>query len=188
MQKEAIIFDFFGVICSQIAPTWFQEKLPQEDPAVLHEKYVEAGDTGETSSETIFAKLGTLAHESSSDVSREWHELIRLDERLIAFIGELKADGHKIGLCTNAWSSFVRPIIQDRKLDHLFDAIIVSSEIGVTKPDPRIFEVTAQALGVAPSQCVFIDDSLRNVQAAARLGMRAIHYTTFDTLPAMLNA
>jgi len=187
MQKSPIIFDFFGVICSEIAPIWFHEKLPQEDPAMLHEKYLEAGDNGETPPETIFAKLGMLAHESSSDVAKEWHELIRLDEDLLTFIAELKVQGHKIGLCTNAWSSFIRPIIEARRFEELFDAIIVSSEIGITKPDPRIFEATAEALSVAPSQCVFIDDSPRNVEAAAHLGMRGIHYTSLHELQSTLN-
>jgi epoxide hydrolase-like predicted phosphatase len=64
----------------------------------------------------------------------------------------------------------------------LFDDIINSARVGLAKPDPRIFALAAERLGVAPGECVFIDDLARNVQAAADADMHAVHYTSYPQL------
>ena len=62
----------------------------------------------------------------------------------------------------------------------LFDVVVDSSELGVRKPDPRIYEATLTALGVAPEAAVFIDDLEINCEAAAALGMRAVWFQHTD--------
>jgi 2-haloacid dehalogenase len=58
----------------------------------------------------------------------------------------------------------------------LFDGIVVSGEEHLIKPDPRLFGVLFNRYALTPRECVFIDDSCANVEAAAQLGMRTIHY------------
>jgi len=59
-------------------------------------------------------------------------------------------------------------------VDELFDVVVDSSKVGMRKPDPAIYQLTASRLGVAPERCLFIDDLLANVEAAAALGMQTI--------------
>jgi HAD superfamily hydrolase (TIGR01509 family) len=65
--------------------------------------------------------------------------------------------------------------------------VICSADEGVAKPDPAAFQLTLDRLGIAPSEAVFIDDTLGHVGAARRLGMYAIHYTLATDLAAKLN-
>jgi epoxide hydrolase-like predicted phosphatase len=59
--------------------------------------------------------------------------------------------------------------------DELFEVIVDSSEVGVRKPDPRIFELTLERLGgIAPAEALFLDDAASNVEAAQRLGIRSV--------------
>ncbi len=87
----------------------------------------------------------------------------------------LRADGYRTALVTNnilEFREFWRPMVP---LDELFDAVIDSSEVGVRKPDPRIFELALAELGgIDPTRSVFLDDYLGNVEAARRVGMFGI--------------
>lgn len=86
----------------------------------------------------------------------------------------LRADGLRTALITNnvrefgdGWRSLV-------PVDDLFDVVVDSSHAGVRKPDPAIFRLATDALGVTPDACVFLDDFPGNVRAAEALGIRAI--------------
>jgi putative hydrolase of the HAD superfamily len=61
-------------------------------------------------------------------------------------------------------------------LTDLADDVVSSARVGLVKPDPRILELGAARAGVRPERCLFVDDSPENVEAAAALGMRAVHY------------
>jgi putative hydrolase of the HAD superfamily len=68
----------------------------------------------------------------------------------------------------------------------LTDLIVYSHEEGISKPDPRIYEITCTRLGVAPAEAVFVDDSPRCIEGAQSLGMQAIlHQTTRQTIDAL---
>ncbi|GAA2839588.1 HAD family hydrolase [Kribbella solani] len=58
------------------------------------------------------------------------------------------------------------------------DAVVSSAQVGVAKPDRRIYEIAAERAGAKPTRCLFIDDRPENVTAAQSLGMTAIHYRT----------
>ncbi|MCP2333726.1 haloacid dehalogenase superfamily, subfamily IA, variant 3 with third motif having DD or ED [Actinoalloteichus cyanogriseus DSM 43889] len=59
-----------------------------------------------------------------------------------------------------------------------FDAVVVSGEVGMGKPDPRVYRLTAARLGLAPSRCVFVDDLPRNVRGAVAVGMVGVRHDT----------
>ena len=82
---------------------------------------------------------------------------------------------YKVGLISNAWSG-LRPWIVSQKFADVFDAMIISAEVGVGKPDARIFQIALEKLGVAPAEAVFLDDFPGNVEGARRIGMQAIHF------------
>jgi putative hydrolase of the HAD superfamily len=80
--------------------------------------------------------------------------------------------------------------IDDLRLGNMFDAVFNSADIGFAKPDRRIFEHACHALGTHPSNVLFIDDSLANVNAAAEIGITANLYdsTSFSITVAHLLA
>lgn len=99
-----------------------------------------------------------------------------LDWELIDFLRQQRKV-RKTGLISNAWSG-LRPWIVSQGFADAFDEMIISAEIGIVKPNPRIYQQALQALGVAPQAAVFVDDMLENVLAARALGMRGIHFQT----------
>jgi HAD superfamily hydrolase (TIGR01509 family) len=76
----------------------------------------------------------------------------------------------------------------EKKFDYhkLFCSVTYSFEVGVSKPDPQAFNLILEKLHVTPTECLFIDDSLRNVEAAAKLGINAIQFENSKQLKSEL--
>ena len=79
-------------------------------------------------------------------------------------------------MLSNADNTLVRALRDAHGIDDLFDDIVVSADVGMAKPDARIYALSAQRLGLPPDECVFIDDLPRNVEAAREAGMQAVHF------------
>jgi hypothetical protein len=84
------------------------------------------------------------------------------------------------GLATNG--------LRTNGLGSVFDAVVLSGEVGFGKPDLRIYLLAADRLGLVPEQCVFVDDLASNVRAAVRAGMVGVHHTDVDATLTELNA
>ncbi len=99
----------------------------------------------------------------------------RLDTELVDYIRSLRPK-YRSGLLSNAWLD-MRQVLQERMhiLD-AFDEVIISAEVGLMKPDPRIFQLAVERLGAAPAEAVFIDDFPPNVRAAREFGLNAIRF------------
>jgi epoxide hydrolase-like predicted phosphatase len=100
----------------------------------------------------------------------------RLDEAMVRLFRQLRADGVPTGMLSNSWGfGYPRELFPE-----LFDAVVISAEVGMRKPEPRIFRHAADLLGLPPSECIFIDDIQANVAAAEQLGFMAILHSASD--------
>lgn len=101
-----------------------------------------------------------------------------LDEDMLALFRNLKASGVPTALLSNSWGGgYPTELFPD-----LFDAVVISAEVGMRKPEPRIFLHAAQLLGLAPEECVFIDDIQANISAAEQVGFTGLlHSAAGDT-------
>ncbi len=95
---------------------------------------------------------------------------------MVQRIAALREDGYTIGLLTNSFKEF-RSILESRVDFALFDAVVDSSEVGVRKPEPEIYDITTAALRWRPGSIVYLDDFLANVEGARRAGWATIHVT-----------
>jgi epoxide hydrolase-like predicted phosphatase len=96
-----------------------------------------------------------------------------LDEGMLTLFRGLHARGVPTGLLSNSWGGpYPRELFAD-----LFDAVVISAEVGMRKPEPRIFLHAAQLLGLEPEQCIFIDDIQANIDAAGQIGYTGILHT-----------
>jgi epoxide hydrolase-like predicted phosphatase len=86
----------------------------------------------------------------------------------------------KTGLLSNAWDNLRRVVNDTWEIADAFDDIVISAEVGISKPDPRIYELAVQRLGVLPRQAVFVDDFPHNVEAAQRVGLKGILFRNSD--------
>jgi len=96
---------------------------------------------------------------------------------MVAAIGAIRAAGYAIGALTNNWAPEGEPTDgRPHSLGHvgLFDVLVESAVEGLRKPDPRIYELTCERLGVAPHEVVFLDDLGINLKPARAMGMTTI--------------
>ena len=77
---------------------------------------------------------------------------------------------------SNAWDDLRDVLEKGWKIAAAFDAIVISAEVGVAKPDAKIYHIILDRLGVAPAEAVFVDDFSENVAGARAVGMRAIRF------------
>jgi len=109
---------------------------------------------------------------------RRWPEMLAGEiPRTVDVLTALRATGIRLVALTN-WSAETFPVARER-FDFLawFEGIVVSGEVGVNKPDPRIFEHLLERFGIEPAEALFIDDSPANIDTATALGFRAIRFT-----------
>jgi HAD superfamily hydrolase (TIGR01509 family) len=103
-------------------------------------------------------------------------------------LDRLRAQGTPVHAITN-WSAetWPRGLLAQPRLAEVFGVTVVSGQEGMIKPDPRIFRLLCTRAGVAPQDCVFIDDGPHNVDGARATGMDGIHFTGPDALAAALS-
>ncbi len=101
---------------------------------------------------------------------------------MIDAVGNLYAAGTKTAVVSNMWGP---PVAYGAKrMRAVFDAVVRSDEVGLRKPDPEIYPMTAEQLRVPPDACVFVDDLLQNVEGARAVGMHAfVHRNAGFTVP-----
>jgi len=99
----------------------------------------------------------------------------RLDEQLVGKIRAWHAL-YRTGIITNAFDNVRDLIVNEWRMQDAFDHIVVSAEVGMIKPDPRIFQLALDGLDVRAYEAVFVDDFQHYVQGARQVGMHAVHF------------
>jgi HAD superfamily hydrolase (TIGR01509 family) len=169
---QVIVFDFFGVICSEIAPFVLPKYMSQEAAVAYKASIVGKADVGAISQDEMFAELSQLTGAPPAQLEAEFWSFVRIDSAMVALIEELRGK-YRVALLTNAVVPFFRLIMKEHALDRLFDVVLVSSEEGLAKPDPAFYTRMIDKLGVRGEDCLFIDDNPVNLDAARAVGMRA---------------
>ena len=94
------------------------------------------------------------------------------DEAMLDGVRAARRAGVRTGLLSNSWGAATA--YDPELLEELFDAWVISSEVGLRKPDPAIYELAADRLGLPPTACVFVDDLPGNLKPARALGMATV--------------
>jgi putative hydrolase of the HAD superfamily len=119
-----------------------------------------------------------LGHRPELHRFREiYFEALHPNEPMIELMREAKRAGHRMGLLTNnvrEWEPLWRPMLP---VDEIFEIVVDSGFVGCRKPEREIYDLTLERLGnPSPGECLFIDDTDVNCDAARDLGMTAVHY------------
>ena len=185
MSIKAVIFDFGGVLVRTLSDgpraMWEQELglTPGQAAGIVFGAETNYDcQLGQVSDADHWHWVGRrlgLDETRLAGFHRDFYAADELDGSLMAYIGRLRAQYH-VGLLSNAADSLRRVLDEVLAITACFDSITISAEEGVMKPDARIFEIALGRAGVAAPEALFVDDSLANVEAAARLGMRAVHF------------
>jgi putative hydrolase of the HAD superfamily len=101
---------------------------------------------------------------------------LRPDPLMTDAVAQARAAGIRAGVISNSWGTAPFDPYAGYKLDEQFDAVVISSDVGIRKPDPAIYLLAADKLGVTREACVFVDDIPTNLRPAREVGMAVVHH------------
>jgi len=171
---RAIIFDCFGVVVTEGWYAFRAAHLKNSEVRQVANDLHQATNRGMLPYETFERELSSLAGVSTETV-RSFLDNNADNEALLSYIKTDLKPNYRIGMLSNAAADWLDTMLS-REQRALFDAVVLSYQIQVTKPDPRAYEIAAAKLDVAPGECVFIDDTERFCTAARECGMQAIWF------------
>ena len=181
---KAVIFDWGGVLMRTEDATgrrkWEQRLgLPQYavDQIVHGSRSWDLAQSGEISDKDYWADVGYqlgIEGETLQEFRHDYFSGDVLDMQLIGLIRRLRPK-FKTALLSNA-SPYLEKELDECGVTDVFDVIIISGIVGVQKPDPAIYRIILERLGVAPDEALFVDDLENNIHAAQELGIHTVHF------------
>lgn len=191
---EAVVCDFGGVLTTPLFEAFgkIQEEfgIEAEDLAAAMRALTErkgenplfALERGEIGEDAFLAELGAMLAELLGRETQVHRFRMALFEGLepnppmIELMRELRGRGLRMAMLTNnvrEWEPLWRAMLP---VDEIFEEVVDSGFVGCRKPEPRIYEITVERIGVPFERCLFVDDLEVNVEAARSLGMRAVRF------------
>jgi epoxide hydrolase-like predicted phosphatase len=191
---EAVVSDFGGVLTTPLLASFMavQDKIGI-DPETLGkamraltekdgENPLYKMERGEIAEVDFLDLLGDgleplLGHRPELHRFREiYFEALHPNEEMIELMRELKGEGKRMAMLTNnvkEWEPLWRPMLP---VDEIFETVVDSGFVGCRKPEPQIYEMTLERLGLSAEACLFIDDLEPNIEGARKAGMTAVHF------------
>jgi putative hydrolase of the HAD superfamily len=191
---EAIVSDFGGVLTNPLLTSFMAiqdeigispESLGEAMRAIAEEdgeNPLYALERGELAEDAFLTRLGgalepLLGHRPQLHRFREiYFEALDPNPAMIELMRELKAGGRRMAMLTNnvrEWEPLWRSMLP---VDEIFETVVDSAFVGCRKPEPRIYEITLERLGLPAEACLFVDDLAVNCEGARAAGMSAVHF------------
>ena len=187
-----VVFDFGGVIfdLDRDGAVRTFKRIGLADADVRLDKYHQRGifqqlEEGRLTPDQFRAELELLCGRSLTheEVQRAWMGYVGapVDQRKLDYFDSLRQRGYRVMLLSNTnlfvqqWAESEAFTTCGRPLSSYMDRLFLSFEMGVMKPDPRIFQMMLDGAGLIPEETLFVDDGQANVDAAIAFGIRAIN-------------
>src|SRR5437588_8360623 len=194
---QGLLVDWGGVLTSNVFDTFrsFCE-LEGLEPDTVRRRFREdrtcrdlliALETGRIDEDEFEPRFAALLGVPAPDLIDRLFAGGEPDEEMLGAVRNARHAGVRTGLISSSWGTrrYDRPLLAE-----LFDGVVISGEVGMRKPTPRMYELGAERIGLGPSACVFVDDLPFNLAPAAELGMATVHHTnsheTIETLEGLL--
>ena len=190
---RGLLVDFGGVLTTNVFESFraFSEREGLE-PDAVKQLFKERGEgldllrqleRGEITGEEFSPRFGDLLGVEDTDgLTHRLFAEVGPDQKMLDAVKEAKRAGVRTGLISNSWGD--RDQYDRDSFPEMFDAVVISGEVGMHKPQPEIFRLGAERVGLPPEECVFVDDLKENCEGAEAVGMTAIlHRGSDGTLP-----
>lgn len=179
---RGLLVDFGGVLTTNVFDSFKEfcraEGLPED---TVKNTFRERGEglallrmleTGELTAPQFSQRFAPLLGVSADNLVERLFAGVGPDEPMLDAVRRARVAGVRTGLISNSWGE--EPAYEPALLEELFDAVVISGEVGLHKPQPEIFRLAAERIGVEPEACVFVDDLRENCAGAEAVGMTAI--------------
>lgn len=180
-----IIFDYAGVLTPTTDNYKFALKYADEfnlSPVELLDiTYVDWDKAliAEVSPQSYWQNIASKLNCDPNELKSKIIETFPIDNRVVDYIDEIKSQ-YTICMLSNQIEDWLEPEIDKHGLRSRFEHYFNSYQLGLAKPDPRIFKKVLETLKCDPSECLFTDDNTTNIEIARSLGMNALVFTNFD--------
>jgi len=189
---KGLLVDFGGVLTTNVFDSFREfceregldpdtvKRLFREDPEAL--AILRRLERGELTEEDFAAEFGpVLGIENTDGLVDRLFGGMGPDEAMLEAVKTAKREGVRTGLISNSWG---KGRYDRATFPELFDGVVISGEVGLNKPEPEIYLLGAERLGLPPEECVFVDDLRENCAGAEAVGMTAVlHRGAEGTLP-----
>ena len=187
---KAVLFDLFGVLLKERDDAGRRrvELAVSGDAAIwpIYEDLRPAYDSGDVSDERFWRQLQVRAGLDPFDISEavaaDWESSMGENEEMVALALSLIDDRVCTGILSNLPAGLAKRARAEHEWLERVDAVTMSCDIGLIKPDPRAYAVALDAMGVSAKDTVYVDADPVNVAAAAELGMQAVHFTGIESV------
>jgi putative hydrolase of the HAD superfamily len=139
---------------------------------------LEAGELTEEEFSPLFGPIIGVREDRHEGLVDRLFAGMRPEEGMIEALRRARAAGLKTGLISNSWG---RGRYDRDSFAELFDGVVISGEVGLYKPQPEIFRLGAERVGLTPPDCVFVDDLRENCEGAEAVGMTAVLHRGADS-------
>ncbi len=169
-QAESEVFGSLGVRVSAEFTALTQQMTTKEVTAFWYEKFPWNEADHQAVEDQVIDRVIELINTGHSEITG-----------VKVFIDSLKQSGIKIGLATNSPARIIPVVLNKLGIDHYFDTVTSADEVGAGKPDPAVYLLAAEKLGVAHPACLAIEDSSSGMAAARSAGMKVAAYAPGNT-------
>lgn len=183
---RAIISDCFGVLYTGSLQTLLSMAPATQRDAMM--KIVAQSDYGDLTRSQFNVAVGQLVGLSEQEVEAIVTARRQRNPAMVQYLHELRGRGYVTALLSNIGADSIERLFTPDELAMLFDVTVLSYQVRLRKPDHAIYRLTAERLGVAPGECIMIDDVTENCDGARQAGMQAIHHTDSEQTRQALEA
>lgn len=189
MAIKAVIFDMGGVILRSEDET--PRDILAESLGISHAELIKQVFGAESARRATVGEISQTEHwqsvadhfgldaEALLDFQNQFWAGDRADRDLLDFIDHLRPK-YATALLSNAWDGAREALTNQYDALYPFDVIIYSAEVKLAKPDPAIYHLTLEQLGVQPQEAIFVDDFIENIEAAQALGIHAVRFVSAE--------
>ncbi|MGH3252798.1 MAG: HAD family hydrolase [Trebonia sp.] len=193
MTRRALLLDFGGVITTDfygaLRSFCAREGLaPDAIEVVLRTRpdvraVLKDAECGRIPQERLEAVFGDALGVPADGLVRRAGADLRPCQAVLDIAARARAHGIPAGVLSNSWGSSADgyDAYAGYDLERRFDAVVISDQVGMSKPDEGIYRLAAARLGVKPEECVFADDNPSYLPLARALGMDVVHFTAAET-------
>lgn len=185
---KAIILDCFGVLYIPQDDYFYQTVMA--NPKVHHDEIrdlIKQSEYGYIDDATLFAGIAEMTGLPVEEITTKLTSGFARNQEFVDMLQGLRSR-YKLAMLSNLGRDSSIKFFTLEERAKLFDAVVISGEIGMIKPEPGIFEYACHKLGIEPGEAVFIDDAERNCEGARAIGMQAIHYESLPQIQRDLTA
>lgn len=191
MNFKAIGFDYGGVIAGIPSPEFNKRvtRLLGVNSKTFQDVYFEFNHLMNNNNilswqdfwKKVTEELGVF--DKYDDLIKFIEELPRheINDQIVGLIDKLRTNGYKVGLLSNNDIAAANKFRETGLANH-FDAVVISAEIGYSKPHPKAFETFIKQLGVEANELIYIDDTEKSLATAKEIGYCPVLFNNYDSL------